>query len=86
MDASFPDQLSRKHFLCVDLCFQSYAELFQQTHQVVEELPFDDLAVLPVSNSAELQLELLVCGRDRAPIRAVNGPMFLPVHLATEHL
>src|SRR3989442_12827568 len=64
------DFLDRGHFLRLHLCFQSYPELVQQAYQVVEELLLDNLIVLPVCHSAELELEFLVGSSDHASIRA----------------
>src|SRR5207245_10626615 len=89
------DILDRGHFLRLDLCFQSYAELVQQSYQVVEELLLDNLIVLPVCHSAELELEFLVGSRDHAVIRAHERSYVLAcpsglrtriVAVAAEHL
>jgi hypothetical protein len=48
-------------------------DLFHQFHLVVEELLLYDLAVDPVGNSAELNLEFLACGLDHLSIGTCHG-------------
>ena len=48
------------------------SNLFKQSHQVIEELLFDDLTVLPVCDSAELDMKLLVGWCDQLAVGTLH--------------
>lgn len=56
------------------------ADLLHQPDQIVEEFLFDDFAVLPVRDGAELNMKLLLSRSDRLAVR----PLHWTCHRATE--
>src|SRR5512137_529677 len=57
------------------------ADLFHQTHKVVEQSFLHDLAILPGSHGAEFDLELLARGRDLLAVRAFHRSLEGPREL-----